>query len=472
MSKFPHNGPLVSILPKTLETFKDSIPDYLLWKDHNMSRTAMRQLSVAFEDNIATGMDWAAIKGLEASGDSRDALSYCLNEPVRVGEVSVYFLGITHSSDHSAEHVKEAISRLNPSMIALESCVDRTAARRSIQLPLLDMFEGDWASLTDVKEFGGLGPSLSELAKHGLLDGSMELAQFMVASGSVSGSPELTALFEGAKRTIPVESIDILESVKIVQNASIDALGYTSRRPGDLSEGVLRHVLDEETILSEYFRIMYGSENVPPVKPNLLYRLIESRKRSAPFADLLLRELHRMYRPKQYWGRIFLRDVYMSLRVKRLARKVESGSSILVIVGGAHVHGLRRLLASSSVDLAVHAAVSVSCLVENGENLCEIWRDILKIDSFSTNLPRRIENVETAAAMISLFILSAHKVSLWVGSEWQVVELPDVKAGERLHALCNFHVGGGVGNVDLVQALLDGKLDPYSISRLEAQQRE
>jgi len=49
--------------------------------------------------------------------------------------------------------------------------------------------------------------------------------------------------------------------------------------------------------------------------------------------------------------------------------------------------------------------------------------------------------------------------------------LPDVKEGqsqeERVHALSNFQVGGGVGNVDLVQALLDGKLDPYSLARRE-----
>jgi hypothetical protein len=125
------------------------------------------------------------------------------------------------------------------------------------------------------------------------------------------------------------------------------------------------------------------------------------------------------------------------------------------------------------VDHSVHAAISLSCLLENGENLCDSWRDILKIDSFSTSLPRSIENAESAAAMIAIAILSAAKVSLWVDSEWQVVDLPPVSGEEtcaqRLQKLTNFQVGGGVGTVDLVQALVDGKLDPYSVSRMQAE---
>lgn len=475
MNLGPQNGPLVSVLPKTLQTLRESTPNYLQWNDQNMSKTAMRQLSVAFEDNIANDMNWSAIRALKTDPSAADSLSYCIQNPIRVADNKVFILGITHSSDHSAEHVNDAISELNPTRVAIESCVDRTQARSSVQLPLVDLFEGDWNSITDVKEFGGKGPSIADLAKHGLLDGSVDLAQFMVASGSVSGSPELTALYQCTRSGIPVDSIDILESIKIVQNASIDSLGYSSRRPGDLSEGVLRQVVDEETILSEYFRMMYGSDNLPSVKPSLLYRLIESRKRSPPFADLLLRELHRMYRPKQYWARIFLRDLYMALRIRRLAASTNSGASILVVVGGAHVHGIRSILASS-IDLPVHAAVSLSCLLENGENLCDSWRDILKIDSFSTNIPRVIENAQAAAGMIALAILSAPKVSVWVGSEWQVVELPQVKegrsGGERLQELTNFQVGGGVGKMDLVQALVDGKLDPYSVTRMEQQARE
>jgi hypothetical protein len=285
-------GPLVTVLPKTIETLRESAPEYLLWKDGHKTKAAMRQLSVAFEDNIATGMNWAGIAALKSDPSATDALEYCIKNPVLVGNTPVHILGITHSSDHSAEHVKLAIEQLNPAQVALESCVDRTQARVAIQLPLVELFEADWEALTDLSEFGGQGPSITELAQHGLLDGRIDVAQFMVASGSVSGSPELTALYLAKKRQIAVESIDILESVKIVQNASIDACGYTSKR-GDLSEGVLRQVVAEEGILSEYFRIMYGGDNASNIQPSFLYRLVESRKRSPPFADLLLREIGR-----------------------------------------------------------------------------------------------------------------------------------------------------------------------------------
>ena len=204
----------------------------------------------------------------------------------------VFVLGITHSSDHSAEHVRLAIDRLSPGVVALESCVDRTQARVTVQLPLVERFGGKWEEITDCADFGGVGPSLEDLAKHGLLDfgSKIDLAQFLIASGTVSGAPELTAIFECKTRAIQLESIDILESIKIVQNASLDVSGYSSRRPGDLTEGVLRKVVDEEGILSEYFRILYGDHpGLSALQPSLLYRLVESQKRSAPFADLLLR---------------------------------------------------------------------------------------------------------------------------------------------------------------------------------------
>jgi hypothetical protein len=464
--------PLVSILPKTLGTLRDSPPEYLIWKDGQKAKSSMRQLSVSFEDNMASGMNWGAIVSLKNDPTASDALNYCIEHPVRVGNRSVHILGITHSSDHSAEHVKVAVEKLSPATIALESCADRTQARIAIQLPLVELFDCDWINLTDLKEFGGQGPSISDLAKHGLLDGHIDIAQFMVASGSVAGCPELTALYEAKKRNIHVDSIDMLESIKLVQNASIDACGSTSRRPGDLSEGVLRQVVNEEGILSEYFRLMYGSEQTGLIQPSYLYRLIESRKRSPPFADLLLRELHRMYRPKQYWARIYLRDLYMSLRIRRLVTQDPEGGPILVVVGGAHTFGIREFL-TRPPEISVHATVGLSCLLENAETLCDAWRDVLKIDSFGTSLPRGIENAEAAAAMVALSILSAAKVSLWVGSEWQVVELPPSKDGQtpsdRLTELTNCQVGGGIGKVDLIQALVDGRVDPYSVARMEAQ---
>jgi len=469
MDPFKPDFPLSKTLPKVVETLRDDPPEYLRWSDSHKSKTAMRQLSVAFQDNIGTAVDWRRIAQLQTVPD---ALEYCMNHPITIGETPVYILGITHSSDHSAEHVAVAIEKISPATIALESCVDRTQARVSVQLPLVEKFGGDWPTITDSSDFGGNGPSLVDLAKHGLLDGSMDVAQFMVASGSISGCPELTALYEGAvKRSIPIESIDILESVKIVQNASIDAAGYSSRRPGDLSEGVLRQVVGEEEILSEYFRMMYGDEEMLKILPSFMYRLIESRKRSPPFADLLLRELHRAYRPKQYWCRIFLRDIYMSFRLRRLASKYP-GRPILAIVGASHVFGIRDML-ETNLEMPIHAALSLSCLLDNAENLADTWRDVLRIDSFSTMIPRQIDNIQAAAALIGMSILSARKVSLWLGNEWQVIELPpqnqETSSVDRLEELTRFEVSGGVGKTDLISALIDGKLDPYSIARFESQ---
>lgn len=449
-------GRLADTLPKTLDLLRENTPDYLIWRDGGAAKQ-MRQMSVAFEDNIAHAINWNRIHDLKKSTES--ALAYCTDTPLMVDGVPVYVLGITHSSDHSAEHVAEAIARVNPGVVCLESCVDRTQARRAVQLPLVEQFNCDWPLITSLDESGG--PSLSDLAKHGLLDGPVDVAQFLVACGSVSGCPELTALFEAKKRNIKVESIDILESIKLVQNASIDACGYTSRRQGDLSEGVLRQVIDEEGILSEYLRIMYGDGmGGISVKPSLLYRLIESRKRSAPFADLLLRELHRVYRPKQFWSRIFLRDLYMSLRVRRVVAAARQ--PVLVVTGAAHVEGIRSMLANP-IDIASHVALAFCALIDDVESLGKAWRDVLRLDMFSYVLPRHVENAQAATTVIAASILANRRVSLWVNnSEWQVVDT----SSDPDH-LNMFSVGAGIGNVDLIQGLLDGFVDPYTVGRLE-----
>jgi len=455
-------GPLCGVLPKTLELFRENPPpDYMVWEGE--SKTKLRQLQAVFEDNIASSIDWSAIQRL---GHIDSALSYCVDHPVMLEGVAVHILGITHSSDHSAEHVTQAIAGLNPGMICLESCVDRTQARASVQLPLIEKYNCDWPLITALDD--PEGPSLQDLARHGLLDGSVELAQFMVASGSVQGCPELTGLFESKKRKIPLQSIDVLESVKMVQNAAIDSIGYSAKRQGDLSEGVLRKIVDEEGILSEYFRLLYGEAAMEGVKvqPSVLYRLIESRKRSPPYADLLLRELHRVYRGKQFWSRIFLRDIYMSLRVRRAIAGM--AEPVLVIVGGAHVEGVRKILANPP-EMPTHIALGLSVLLDNGESLCEAWRSILGQELFSCSVPKQIPNAELAAMKLVETILgSGHKISVWVNNgEWQVVDIGPKKS-ERTAQLAEFNVNG-VGTMNLVKELVDGLVDPYTVIRLEAQ---
>ena len=441
--------PLSVTLPKTLELFKESAPpEYLIWPSENKKK--QRQLSAAFEDNIETGINWQRVLELRSKYDS--ALAYCLEAPVMVENVPVYILGITHSSDHSAEHVSEAITQLNPKIVCIESCVDRTQARVAIQLPLVEQYECDWPTITALGDEGS--PSLEDLARHGLLDGSMDVAQFMVASGSIQGCPELTALFECKQRreTIQLESIDVLESVKLVQNASIDACGYTSRRQGDLSEGVLRQVIDEEGILSEYLRLMYGEKGMSgiSVQPSSLYRLLECRKRSGPFADFLLRELHRLFRSRQYWSRIFLRDLYMSLRIRRQCLASER-RPVLVIVGGAHVEGIRDIL-SSPPEIETHTAMALSVLIDNAETLIQVWREVFGLDLFTSliNIPRRLDNANFVANEIAKGIISGGGVSVWLQEvgEWQIRE-----ADESL----------------LMKGLVDGIVDPYTVRRLEAQ---
>ena len=162
----------------------------------------------------------------------------------------------------------------------------------------------------------------------------------------------------------------------------------------------------------------------------------------------------------------------MAFRLRRLVSRYPSTRPILAIMGGAHVFGVRDILATN-LEMPIHAALSLSCLLDNAENLADSWRDVLRIDSFSTSIPRQIDNVEAAAALIGISILSAQKVSLWIGNEWQVIQLPSQYHGaepvERLEELTRFEVSGGVGKTDLIAALIDGKLDPYSIARFEAQ---
>ena len=93
------------------------------------------------------------------------------------------------------------------------------------------------------------------------------------------------------------------------------------------------------------------------------------------------------------------------------------------------------------------------------------------METFATAIPKSIPNIQAAAALISMSILSAERVSYWVGTEWQVVDLPPVveqsSPVDRLEALTNVEVQG-VGKIDLISALADGRVDPYSIARIEA----
>ncbi len=118
-----------------------------------------------------------------------------------------------------------------------------------------------------------------------------------------------------------MESVDILEKLKRVQNASLEeGCEMSSRRIGDLPEAVSRLVVDDQMILHIFNELVYGKKALAEIGadrilPTLLYRLAELNERSSVAEDFLLREIHRVFRPKQFFTRIWLGDLYMAARL-------------------------------------------------------------------------------------------------------------------------------------------------------------
>ena len=186
---FRSAGPLRDVPSTVRELCKDEVPVYLLEKEQ-ITTAGAGKLAAAFTDIYAERIDWLKYEMLR-----RESTKFFSS---RVGECEVRIMGIAHSSRASAQAVKAAIAEFAPDTITLESDVERTFARTQLQLPVIPKThtgDCDWDLLSDIRELGGAGPSVNDLARVVLVERSLDpdAAVFLAASGSFTGAPELTA---------------------------------------------------------------------------------------------------------------------------------------------------------------------------------------------------------------------------------------------------------------------------------------
>ncbi|KAF4677377.1 hypothetical protein FOL47_001963 [Perkinsus chesapeaki] len=476
-------------IPSILERLSDSAPEYLRSKattkkaDAAMMRKAVEEI---LGDEESSCVDWSSVERLQemyGKDTKSPQLRYCVDEPVVLPNgVKVHILGVVHSSEASALNVERALEELDVKCIALESDVARTEARRKFQLPLMRRFEGKWADLTDLKDLGGQGASVEELARARLVSlagSSAEVAQFLAACGSVHGMPELTTIYESDKRGLPLHSVDMLETMKLIQNRELEQAKDTTRRIGDLPESLLRMVSDEKTVFETYLNLLYGEDAVQKcgadkLDPMVAYRLAELEHRSPPHADLLLSELHRLFRPKYYLSHIFLRDVFMSYKILDISQHLQEGDVVLAVVGGVHSQGMRAFLSQESPPCDIHA---LACCFVDAEVLRRVWLDVFEIDLsaaasrgdlFQKSLSSPpAEEVQQLREEFVKRIFVQKRVQIWDEAThgWRTTEIAeDSPEGGNDH---NGDDGGadqpsGRGP-DYGALLLEGKLNPYPL---------
>jgi len=374
-----------------------------------------KSTEIVCEELVNSELDFSALQ--DYAKLPSDQLKFCIENSLRCGPAEIHILGIAHSSAVSAEQVRRGIREIRPTLVALESDVERTFGRASLQVPLLESFDFDWDRLGDLAEAGG-----AALARVGLFEGKInaEAAQFLAVAGSFTGAPEITCIAECKKMNIPLESIDILEKLKRAQNASLAGISGVSKKIGHLPESVLRLVTSDQGILRAYFRTLYGSSQLKEsgaseILPTTLYRLCELRERARPCDDFLLREIHRILRPLEFFSRIFLRDVFMASRLRSLAKR---GGKILVICGAAHAHGIRQLLDPRLPD-EVMTAAGAAALLTDGEVLQAVWREFF--GPWEPRLPRAVRG---DATLTILRRVVGARVGRWAERGWRVEEVP------------------------------------------------
>lgn len=388
----------------------------------------------------------------------------------------VNVLGVTHSSLDAAMDVMASIVDLKPTIVCLESCMSRTMNRVAHQMPAIRAVGGNLNLLISQM-------TVQDLATSGFYLNADDVALANKVK-ALRGAPELTAIYECERRGIQLESVDILESVKVVQNASIlsDRVEAT-RRIGSLPESVLRHSFDDQVVSATYLNLIYGLDYTDPhnslVLPSEAYRIIECSQRSTEAHGSFAVNLLRVLQPKHWWSEIHLRDLYMSWRIRKcVARLLTSGaqeSTILVIVGANHVEGIKKFLSQEQMDMKAMTAAAMSTLIDDASVLFSTWKDLLLTDPFSEFTGKTYGRVSWAlsAAVIGQRILTPECGSVRVCSglnKWDQVEVPysvvdtQTDFAERLKLLTTgIHLDGKP--VDLIKALGDGLVDPYTEER-------
>ena len=444
-------------LPQVVKDIATDLPEYLKDEEH-LTRAAEAAIQAACEDLVTSQLDWPTFNALSKLPE--DQFDFCVKFPVECGSAKVHILGIAHSSAASAAHVKKAIAEIQPTAVALESDVERTFGRTALQIPLLEMFGFDWDRLCDLAEAGG--PTLAQLARVGLFESNLspEAGQFLAMAGSFTGAPEITCIAETRKFSVPLFSVDILEKLKRAQNASLAAIPGTSRKIGDLPESVLRLVTGDQGILRAYFRTLYGASQLretgaSEILPTTLYRLCELRRRSRPCDDFLLREIHRIFRPSEFFSRIFLRDVFMAARLRALAR---SGGRILLVCGAAHAQGIRQLLGDAKLPDEVLTAASAAALLADGEVLQAAWRQFF--GPWEPRLPRAVGGGAAAATLTVLRRVLGPRAGRWEGRGWRVENLPP-QLIERESSDEAWIAAVREKYAEVWEGLLNGQIDAY-----------
>ena len=350
-------------------------------------------------------MNWNRI--LELKKKNYSPLEYCMKEAIETPSgAKIHILGVHHSSLASHQHVKEAAEAIaavskdkKVSVFAIESDNDRTDLRELKQMNFVRGIKGDFGQFVDSPKFqegvDNSDPRLfASLQQMGFIETQdWDLGCFQVCVGALSGSPELTAMYQAETQESVLESIDTLSATKMMQNEQFADLSakFTSKM-SIVPESVLRMVAEEDDICWEFLRIVHGEKalreaNVHTMHPRLAHNLAEIVERSPAWCDYLFAEMNRVLRPAQFWSRVFLRDLYMAWRLRDCAYELKKKETVLAVVGASHVEGVRTALKhfykedelskqnKTRREFNYESLVSV-LLLEDCTAFLEIWRNL------------------------------------------------------------------------------------------------
>ncbi|EER15906.1 hypothetical protein Pmar_PMAR003363 [Perkinsus marinus ATCC 50983] len=380
--------------PSILCRLAGSCPEYLRSSKSNGKKSEIGMMKAAVEEilgDVETScIDWTRVEELQqrfSKGSKSPQLEYCIQKPIALKNgVKVHILGVVHSSEASALNLQKAIEQLSVKCVALESDLARTEARRKFQLPLLEKFKGSWAELTDLKDQGGQGSTFDELVNARLVNvsGNAETAQFLAACGSVGGMPELTAIYE--------------------------------------------------TVFDTYLRLVYGQEAVSEYGVDQLDSTVAYRLAFTPDWYFL--------------SHIFLRDVFMAYKIAALSRQFSEGDTVLAVVGGVHVEGIRALLTQDEPPCDIHALACcfVDAEVPSSDEVDEIRDELLK----------------------RIFVQG--QVQEWddAGQCWKVINV-EAACGEAAGDDQEADDHSARDRIHYGELLLEGRINPYPIGITEAQ---
>ncbi|EER15911.1 hypothetical protein Pmar_PMAR003368 [Perkinsus marinus ATCC 50983] len=167
----------------------------------------------------------------------------------------------------------------------------------------------------------------------------------------------------------------------------------------------------------------------------------------------------------------------MAYKIAALSRQFSEGDTVLAVVGGVHVEGIRALLTQDEPPCDIHA---LACCFVDAEVLRRVWMDIFEIDltaaaSGGGMFDRRLtvpssDEVDELRDELLKRIFVQGQVQEWddAGQCWKVVNV-EAACGEAAGDDQEADDHSARDRIHYGELLLEGRINPYPIGITEAQ---